>query len=142
MRQRLMKHQAAGQFLLAPLSKILLVDDDTRDLEYHRQVLEGQGHIVLACSNYADGAYHAETGSFDLAVVSQGSPAFEGRVVLERLQQSGRRTPVLVLARHKETRCYLDAMELGAVEYLEKPVPPPEMKRILLIHLQPSLVSQ
>ena len=142
MRQRILKRQLADEFLLAPLSKVLLVDDDDADLQYHSQILEGQGHKVSACGSYPLGADLAERGDFDIIMVGQGSPAFEGRLIIERLRAQNLATPVLVLARCKEMRCYLEAMQLGAADYVEKPVHPAEMRRILRLHLQPSFASQ
>ena len=56
-------------------------------------------------------------------MVSQGSPSFEGREILERAIEMDRRMPVLVLARCLDMRYYIDAMYLGARDYFEKPLP-------------------
>ena len=54
---------------------------------------------------------------------SQGTPAFEGRQVLERALQLHPKVPVLVVARVLDMHCYLEAMDLGAIDYLERPEP-------------------
>lgn len=131
MRQRMLKQQVAEEFLLAPLRKVLIVDDEEADLEYHSQVLQGQGHDVLACQSYSHGAALAERGEFDFALVGQRTAAFQGRAVIERLRAHHPAIPFVVFAHSKQTRCYLEAMELGAVDYLEKPVHPAEMRRLL-----------
>ena len=69
-------------------------------------------------------------------VVSQGSQAFEGRRVLDRATQLDRRRPVLVVTRLTNMQCYLEAMQLGAVDYLEKPVPPADLLRFVHAHVQ------
>ena len=56
-------------------------------------------------------------------IVSQGTPAFEGRGVLERSLRLRPEVPVVVVARALDIHCYLDAMELGATDYLERPEP-------------------
>jgi len=48
-----------------------------------------------------------------------------------------RRTPVLILARCLDIGCYLEAMELGAVEYLQKPVPESFPVRLAETYLRP-----
>lgn len=141
MRQRMFKHQVAEEFLLAPLRKVLIVDDDEADLEYHSRVLQGQGHGVLACPSYSRGADLAESGEFDFVVIGQGGPAFEGRAVIERLRTQHPAIPFVVFARSKQTRCYLEAMELGAVDYLEKPVHPAEIRRVLRSDIPPQVVA-
>jgi FixJ family two-component response regulator len=52
-----------------------------------------------------------------------------------------RHTPVLVLTRSVDMHCYLEAMQLGAVDYLEKPLPAAEILRIVEIHLRPRATS-
>ncbi len=79
--------------------------------------------------------------TYDFVVVSQGSRAFEGRFLLERVMTVDRRTPVLVLTRSVDMYCYMEAMQLGAVDYLEKPLPPAEIVRIVETHLRPRAVA-
>ena len=103
--------------------KILLVDEDAGDLKFYRSALEGQGFEVFAYTSYEAGVQCLEMESFDFVLVSQGSHAFEGRKVLDRALQLDRRPAVLVVARYVHMPSYLEAMQMGAVDYLEKPVP-------------------
>jgi FixJ family two-component response regulator len=64
-------------------------------------------------------------------MVSQGSRNFEGRCVLERSIEIDRHLPVLVVARCLEMACYLEAMRLGAADYLAEPVTASDMRRVL-----------
>ena len=115
--------------------KILLIDEEAGDLKILRLTLEGQGFEVLTYTSYEAGLLCLEAEPFDLVVVSQGSQAFEGRTVLERAMQLDRRRPVLVLTRCMSMQCYLEAMQLGAVDYIEKPVPPAELLRFVRTHV-------
>lgn len=116
-------------------TKVLLVDDDTRDIRYYSAVLQSRGYEVEPCSTYSDGIQRLEHGAFDFIVVSQGSSAFEGKVVLERAIEIDRHVPVLVLASRLVVSCYLDAIQLGAVDYLEKHVHPQDLVWVLDTHL-------
>jgi DNA-binding NtrC family response regulator len=60
---------------------------------------------------------------FDFAIVNQGSASFEGRCVLERAAETHRNIPIVVVTRCLDIHRYLKAMDLGAVDYLEKPEP-------------------
>lgn len=111
--------------------KVLLIDDDVRDLEYLCRILEDQGYEVTSCTNYELGAKLAATGFFDAILVGQGGREFKGRVVIERAMELERCPTVVVVARAVDMNCYLEAMELGAVDYLENPVPPMEVKRVM-----------
>jgi len=117
-------------------TKVLLVDEDAGDLRILRLILEGQGFEVFTCPTYEAGIQCLETEPFDFVVVSQGTQAFEGRTVLDRAMQLDRRRPVLVLTRCIDMPCYLEAMQMGAIDYLEKPVPPADLLRFVRAHVQ------
>jgi DNA-binding response OmpR family regulator len=72
----------------------------------------------------------------DFIIVSQGSPAFEGRSIRRRANEIDRELPVLVLARCHDNGGYLEAEHLGALEYLEKPSPAPEHLQFVKNHLR------
>jgi DNA-binding response OmpR family regulator len=121
--------------------KVLLVEEDSRDLRYYSAILEQQGYEVKGCPSYAEGLRSLGGRSFDFIIVSQGSRAFEGRTLLERVLTIDRRTPVLVLTRCVDMGCYLDAMQMGAVDYLEKPLAPSDLTRVVKTHLRPQNVA-
>ena len=115
--------------------KVLLVDEEAGDLRILRLTLEGQGFEVSTCSNFEAGILCLEEEPFDFVVVSQGGHAFEGRIVLDRAVQLDRHRPVLVLTRCIDMHCYLEAMQMGAIDYLEKPVPPLDLLRFVQSHV-------
>ncbi|HZP00712.1 MAG TPA: response regulator [Terriglobia bacterium] len=111
-----------GQSLLATGGKVLLVDEDPGDLHYYRNILEGYGCWVRACRSYQEGVRCLGEEPFNFVIVTQGSPKFEGRCVLERAVESDRRLPVLVVARCLDMKCYLESMQMGAVDYRVEPL--------------------
>jgi two-component system C4-dicarboxylate transport response regulator DctD len=116
--------------------KGLLVDEDDGDLRILRLILEGQGIEVFACTSYEAGVQCLENETIDFVVVSQGTCAFEGRKVLDRATQLDRRRPVLVVTRLIDMHCYLEAMQMGAIDYVEKPVPPWDLLQFVRTHVQ------
>ena len=118
--------------------QILVVDEDADDLKFYRSILEGLGFTVYSCTSYEAGVECLESKQFDLVLVSQGSPAFEGLTVLRRAVQKERHGTVLVVTRCVHIPCYLEAMQLGAADYLEKPVPPKVLLRFAQTHVQKS----
>ncbi len=125
-----------GNHPLATRGRVLLVDGNPRDLQYFRSVLEAEGFEVCALSCCAEGLTKLEEAVFDFILIDQGGPAFEGRVVLERAIELDRHLPVVVMTRCLDMGCYLDAMQLGAVDYLEKPLSPAETLRLAESHLR------
>ena len=110
---------------------VLLVDEDPGDLHYYGVILQELGYRVRGCKSYEEGADVLGSEALDFIIVSQGSPNFEGRAVLERAVKVNRRLPVLVVARCLDMGCYLEAMQLGAVDYLVEPLTVSEIGRVL-----------
>ena len=108
---------------------VLIVDENSNDLKYYAELFETEGLRVFRCDSYPAAINSILLGrTFDLAVVDQGSAAFEGHVVLRCLRPF---TPSVVLTRNYHIDCYDEAMELGAAEYLEKPVSLAQLNRVL-----------
>ena len=101
--------------------RVLLVCADREECSSYGRILSALDYDIVMCTSYEEGARRVETEDFDFAVVNQGSASFEGRCVLDRGTEMHRNVPVVVVTRCRDTRCYLEAMELGAVDYLERP---------------------
>jgi len=117
--------------------KVLVVEEDPKHLEAYASSLARRGYDVRACYRATDGVRALERDRFDFIVVGQGGPAFEGRVVLEHAQRLNRPAPILVVTRCADMKCYLEAMELGALDYVEKPHSPEQFARLVETYLQP-----
>ncbi len=115
--------------------KVLIVDENVEDLAQHASHFEAWGFEVHKCTSYETALRSVEREDFDLALVDQGSPSFEGRLVVKHLIRYNPGTPFIVLARPKDMACSLQAVLLGAVDYLEKPVSTAEMNRVIQANL-------
>jgi DNA-binding NtrC family response regulator len=56
--------------------------------------------------------------------------------VLERAIEQNRHAPLLVLTRYIEVPCYLEAMQSGALDYVEKPSTPAEVGKLVEKYLR------
>ena len=124
------------RFLL-PRGRILLVDEEERDLKYFTTLLGRMGYSVRAFMNYREAEGCLGHEYFDFVIVSQGGPAFETQRLVQLTLARNRHTPVVVLTRCLEMSCYLEAMQLGALDYLEKPLAPAEVERLVATYFQP-----
>ncbi len=113
---------------------LLLVGEDREDLHHYRGILQQSGYQVRGCESYEEAARLLDSEPFDFIIVSQGSPNFEGRRVLEHANQIDRHLPVIVVAHCLDIHCYLEAMQLGAVDYLAEPVSVQELGRAVDTH--------
>jgi two-component system C4-dicarboxylate transport response regulator DctD len=119
---------------------VLLVFEELQDLEKYGSLLCTLGYSIRMSNSAAEGIKALETDNFSLVIVSQGTPAFEGRQVLERSLQLHPDVPVLVIARALNVHCYLDAMDLGAIDYLERPEPE-DMAWVVNAHIHRASVA-
>ncbi len=122
------------QPLRVPRAKALLVHEDPGGLRFYRDILERCGYCVQACNSYQEGVRRLADKPFDFVMVSQGTPKFEGSCVLKRATEINRSLPVLVVARCVDMGSYLEAMQLGAVDYLAEPLTASELGRVLKDH--------
>jgi len=112
--------------------KVLLVDENGRDLKYYRLILESHDFDVSVCKSFEAGVECLETENFDFVMVDQGTSEFEGRMVVDRALQLNRYLPVLVVTALLDIRCYVEAIQMGALDYLEKPLAPSFLLRLVL----------
>ena len=120
-----------------PVRRVLLVDESPKDLHANADTLNRQGYTIQTCESVREGECCLKSGSFDLVIVSQGSRSFEWRSLVEGAIGINRRRPVLVVTDCVDMRCYLDAMWLGATDYLEKPRPPHQLLKTIRTFLPP-----
>jgi DNA-binding NtrC family response regulator len=143
---KVMKITAVGEMgkggLVHKGPKVLMVIDEPESLDHYSELLSALGYEVLTCGSYGEALGMLQNGAFDLVTVGQGSASFEGKDVLMRALEIDRNLPVVVLARNSDMGNYLEAMQLGAVDYLEMPVPREEFMRVLRTHLLYSMGGQ
>ena len=102
--------------------RVLIFDEDIEELAHYAEPFENQGFEVHKCASVESAMRCVEREAFDLALVDHDSPAFEGRRVIRHLVRYNFPVPLIVLGRPWDERSCRQALELGATEYLEKPV--------------------
>jgi len=117
--------------------KVLIFDEDVDDLTRIAEPFEAQGFEVHRCLSVETAKRCVEREDFDLALVDQGSSAFEGLRVIRHLVRYNLHTPFFVVARRKDADCYLQSLAVGASDYLEKPVSAAELGWIIRNYLEP-----
>ena len=106
---------------------ILVVDDDEAVLRLVRGVFEGDHHrVVLARDGEQALAAAAEQGP-DVVVLDLSLPVVSGLEVCRRLR-TWFEGPILILSGHDEEDVVVEALDLGADDYLTKPFRPKELR--------------
>lgn len=126
--------QASPSALSLPRGRALVVDQDQKDLQGYTDVLQRMGFDVKPFTNYQEASRCLEEETPDFVFVDQASKAFEARGIVQRALARNRHTPVVVVAQTLDIGCYLEAMQLGAVDYLEKPLAPAELEHLVTTH--------
>jgi diguanylate cyclase (GGDEF)-like protein len=117
--------------------RVLVVDDDRLIREMTRDVLVTDGlGVTLAASGPEAMARIEESGPFDVVVTDLSMREMDGLELLERIKRASPKTDVIISTNYASLESALEAMRLGASDYLRKPVKPPEIlysvKRTLL----------
>ena len=81
----------------SPRARILVVDDSEEVREVLRELLTGQGHMVVTCADGESGLAALETGQFDLAMVDLGLPGISGVEVATQLKHRFPDTTAVVM---------------------------------------------
>ena len=122
--------------------KVLVFDEAAEDLVRHAEPFEARGFEVHKCMSVQTAMRCVEREELDFAVLDQGSPSFEGLRIIRHLVRYNIRTPFVVVTRCRDILCRQEALALGAVDYLEKPVPTEEMNWIIRNYLGSSLKKE
>ena len=102
-------------------SKILLVDDEVVFTTNMGKLLTNRGYKVTA-ANSGDAAIQAlEKENFDVVVLDLKMPGMDGLTTLKEIKKLGLFTETLILTGHGSIDTALEAIKLGAYDYLTKP---------------------
>jgi DNA-binding response OmpR family regulator len=85
-------------------------------------VLQEHGHAVEERTSSANVIDRVRQGGIDLLILDVNVPPIDGFTLLERLQRTGACPPVVFLSGQDELKARLRAFELGALDYMIKPV--------------------
>ena len=101
---------------------LLLVDDDPLVLESMADYLRSIGHRTETAQNCLDAIQRIKEYSFDAVVCDVNLPDQDGFRLLEWTTQSAPETQVILLTGFGTIESAVDAIRLGAFDYLTKPV--------------------
>jgi two-component system KDP operon response regulator KdpE len=108
-------------------ARILVVDDEPAVLRALSVALESQGHRVLPAANGTQAVARAAAEGPDLILLDLGLPDMEGLEVIGRVRAFAPAVPILVVSAYGEDRTKVEALDLGADDYVVKPFAMPEL---------------
>ena len=101
---------------------VLLVDDDKEFRRAMKKMFEKSGYtITIACDGQEALDALSDEG-FDLIISDLRMPNLDGLEMMGELRRRGLDVPIIFLTAFGEVESYMDLMNLGAFEYVNKPV--------------------
>ncbi len=107
---------------------ILVVDDDALVNEFFEAVLTKLGHDVQTASSAAAALELVQTVEYDVILSDVRMPNMNGIELLQKIKVEAPETVVMMITAHGTVRDAVEAMKLGAFDYILKPVLPDELE--------------
>jgi DNA-binding NtrC family response regulator len=102
-------------------AKILLVDDEVVFTQNVSRLLTSRGYRVAAVNSGEDAIAMLEKEDFDVVVLDLKMPGLDGIATLREIKKLPRFTETLILTGHGSIDTALEAVKIGAYDYLSKP---------------------
>jgi DNA-binding NtrC family response regulator len=103
-------------------ASVLLVDDEEQFLDALSQRLEARGLKVDTVTSGEDAVKQVEDRNFDAIIVDLAMPGIDGIETLKRIKEKRPDLEIIMLTGHATVKSGIEAMKLGAEDFLEKPV--------------------
>ena len=111
--------------------KILVVDDEENARIALSRILAREGYVVDSVSNGFEALNYLRQQEVDLILTDINMPEMNGIDFLKELNKSFPHTNVIMITAYGGVESYIESMNQGAFEYLNKPVKVEELKSIL-----------
>jgi DNA-binding response OmpR family regulator len=112
-------------------ARILVVDDEPNVRLVLRTTLESSGYLTIEAEDGAAALRSLDQTHCDLALLDLNMPGMGGMQVLERLRQSNHDVPVVIVTAHASVPNAVQAMKLGAIDFLAKPITPDTLRSVV-----------
>lgn len=103
------------------MAKILIVEDDPTVANAVQEALTAGGHLVEHVVTGEDAIYRLKYFHYDLAILDWVLPDISGVSVCQTFRSEGGKIPVLMLTGRSDTSDKVEALDIGADDYLTKP---------------------
>jgi DNA-binding NtrC family response regulator len=113
-------------------ARILLIEDDSGITDTLQRVLAAEGHEVAIEKRGDGGLARAIKDSFNLVITDLKLPGLNGLELVRQLHTAKPRLPIILVTAFGTTETAIEAMKVGAYDYLLKPFNIPQL--IELVH--------
>ena len=113
------------------LKRILVVDDEENARMALSKILTREGYDVASAGNGYEALNYLRDKEVELIITDINMPEMNGMAFLRELNRSHPASNVIMITAYGEVESYIEAMNLGAFEYINKPVKFDELNKII-----------
>ena len=103
------------------MSKILLIEDDSKIRAILKEILQEKNHEVEEAADGLEGFRKLEQGVYDLCICDIKMPKMDGLEVLDKAKETGIPTNFVIISAHGNIDIAVEAVKKGAFDFLQKP---------------------
>ena len=111
--------------------RILIVDDEPNVRLSYRMTLETEGLAVSEADRGARALELFEDNYFDLVILDMRMPEMDGLDLLAEMRKRGLDTPTVIITAYGDVPHAVRAMQLGAIDFLQKPLTPETLRSLV-----------
>ncbi|KOA20849.1 alkaline phosphatase synthesis transcriptional regulatory protein PhoP [Clostridium homopropionicum DSM 5847] len=112
-------------------NKILIVDDEKNIRLTLKKCLEDQQYEISIATNGEEGISKIKSEKFDLVMLDIKMPGLNGMQVLKEIRDKGINVNVIMMTAYGTIEKAVEAMKLGAIDFISKPFTPEEVRVIV-----------
>ena len=122
-------------------ARILITDDEANIRLMLRTTLESEGYVIDEAVNGQEALERIVSQSYDLMLLDLNMPVLDGMGVLEQLKDVplNEKLRVVVLTAYGSIPAAVRATRLGAADFVEKPISPEDLRKVVAETLAASL---
>jgi two-component system response regulator AtoC len=113
---------------MAERFRVLVIDDDPGIRDYLETLASRQGYDVVAVGDGEEALSTLDQSRPDIVTLDAVLPGMDGLEILRHLKQRLPEVPVVMLSGHGQARTIVEAMKLGASDFLRKPFEAEELE--------------
>src|SRR5258706_954791 len=114
-----------------PAEKILVVDDEQSMAQFLAIVLRKEGYQVSTVQNGRDALDKVKADNFDVVITDIKMPGMDGIQLLQGIKKHDAALPVVIMTAYASQQSAIDAVNLGAFQYLIKNAKNDEIKLVV-----------
>ncbi|HEY3899842.1 MAG TPA: response regulator [Chthoniobacter sp.] len=111
--------------------QILIVDDEPNVRLSYRMTLETEGFVVREADSAARALRQFDEEHFDMAILDMRMPETDGLDLLEEMRKRKIMTPAVIITAYGDVPHAVRAMQLGAIDFLQKPLTPEALRSLV-----------